>query len=328
MLVTVLFLDFGRALAGPDLAMARIDLQGKHFQKVIDSLSSELVALPRDGFLILADAYSKSGNNPMAIKTLNAALAKFKGDKELATALARAQVDGGNDKEAKVILRDVLERFPKYEPAYLVMADIYERGKNKYELRLLYQDLIEKVGEKPAYLSKVCELSVKQGHYDLANRYCLRFLHLDPKDPVAYVNMAMTYRETGQTQNADSYFKKAADSFSKSELAQVSYASFLDESKNYLTSYGYWKRATAADPQSKRAWSGLAFAALETQKFAESISAFEHLCELDKDAERTLRRAAKQLQQLKQEQWQDRISSLISKCDYKYIITQEQKAAK
>ena len=228
--------------------------------------------------------------------------------------LGKVLLSLNKEREAKATLKDVIDKNPTYEAAYLAMAEIYEKRKNRYELRLLYQDLVEKLGEKPAYVTKLCDLSVKDGLYDLSFKYCDSGIRLSQKNPDNYVNMGSAYKETGQDTKANAYFKKAADSFSKSEFAQSSYALFLDGSKNYSQSFPYWKRATEADATSVRAWNGLAHSALEIQKFADSYAAFEKLCLLEKSAERTLRQAVGSLKTMNQPTWMEKFTDLVSKC--------------
>lgn len=323
-IITVLILDFGRVAAADgakasaqslDLKAARAAAKAKDHHKVIELVSPRLDVAPREGFLLLAGAYSGNENHTMALKTLNAAAAKFRGDREISTEIGKTNLALNKEREAKAILKEVIELHPRYEPAYLAMADIYEKRKNRYELRLLYQDLVENVGEKPPYMTKLCDLATKEGHYELSFRYCEKAALKAPKDPLNLVNIATAAKETGNSEKAHQYFKRAADSFPKSELAQSSYAMYLDEIKNSVESYGYWKRATAADEKSGRAWAGLAFSALEIQKFQETLSAFEKLCTLDKAAERQLRRGAGQLKIMKQEQWLEKLTNLIGNCN-------------
>jgi Tfp pilus assembly protein PilF len=318
MAATVLILDFGWASAsGLDLKAAKTALKAKEYQAAVDIISPNLEAAPREAFLVLASAYTEMTNHTMALKTLNAGSAKFKGDREIMTEIGRTNLALNQEREAKAILKDVIELFPKYEPAYLVMGEIYEKKKNRYELRMLYQDLVEKVGEKGPYLTKLCDLATRDGHYELSFRFCEKALAKNPKEPLNYVNIATAAKETGNSERAQQFYKKAADTFGKSELALVSYAKYLDESKNQVESFTYWKRATVAEPASAPAWTGLAFSALEIQKFAEVMAAFEKLCEVDKDAERQLRRAAAQLKSMKQETWLEKLKEMIGKCDEK-----------
>lgn len=328
-LLSVLILDLGRVVparaqssirrtpaqaTGLDLTSARNLLKSKDFNKVIEILSPRLDTAPREAFLLLAEAYSGAGNHMMAAKTLNTAQAKYKNDREISTELGRTQFALNKEREAKAILKEVIDQNPKYEPAYMAMAEIYEKRKNRYELRLLYQDLVENTGEKSNYMTKLCELSTKDGLYDLSFNYCERGLALNAREPLNYIHLATAYKETGQSAKANQYFKKAADSFSKSEDAQASYAQFLDESKNYVQSYKYWKRATEAAPESNRVWTGFAFSSLEIQKYADTLKAFGKLCEQDRDAERQIRRAAGILKPLNQTEWFEKLTDLISKC--------------
>lgn len=322
-LLTITFLTVAAPAQKPVSAGTRIDLReaqaafaAKNYDKTIKLISPQLEVASREAFLLLAKAYSANENSMMAMKTLSAAQAKWASDPEISTALGLAQLAAGKEREAKNTLKDVLDANPSYEPAYLAMAQIYEKKKNRYELRLLYQDLISHVGKKPLYLQILCDLTTHEALYDQAFSYCEQAISSNPREPSSYVNIATAYKETGRTSEANKFYKKAADSFSKSEMAQFSYAQFLDEQKKYVESYPYYRRAVQADAKSIRGWLGLAFSALEIQKFTESIAAFEKVCELnDREGIRQSRKAALQIKKLNQSEIFAKYQALITKCE-------------
>lgn len=319
-----LLLDFGRVLAAPtpapnpiNMTEAKSAFAAKNYEKTIALISPHLDVASKDAFLLLARAYAASGNAMMAMKTLSAGHAKTPEDPDLGTALGQAQFALNREKEAKAILKEVIQANPSYEPAYLAIAEIYEKKNNRYELRLIYQDLL-KVAKKPRpqYLKALCELTNRDGLYDLAFTYCQQAIAANPADPLNRVNLANTKEETGKIAEAQIEYKTAADHSSASEPAQFAYARFLDSQKKFTESFAYYKKAVVADPKSARSWQGLGFSALEIQKFQESIDAFLKLCELDtRDGVKHARKAANQMKRLEQPQWFDKFQKMISKCE-------------
>lgn len=298
-----------------DLAKAKIALTAKDYDKVVEIISGNLDVANREAFLLLVKAYQGQNNLAMAQKTLDTGRSKYPADPELPTELGRVYLGLNKDREAKAILKEVIDAHPQYEPAYLVMGEMYEKRKNRYELRLLYQDLVDHVNPKPEYLAKLCDLSTSEGLYDLAFKHCKDAIQKNPREPMNYVNLGSAFKETGNVAEANNNYKKAADSFSKSEPAQYSYAQFLDDQKKTVDAYKYYRRASEADEKSLRAWLGLGFSALEIQKFQDSIAALEKVCELDRNGVKQARKAAATVKSLNQPQWMKKFEDLIKHCE-------------
>lgn len=316
--ILVLFLDLGWGAPAPspiDLAAAKTALNSKEYDKVAEMISPHMDVANKEAILILAKAYVGQNNLAMAQKTLATGRSKYAEDPEFPTELGRVYLGLGKDRESKALLKEVIDTNPKYEPAYLVMAEMYEKRKNRYELRLLYQDLVQHVSQKAEYLTRLCDLATQEGLYDLSFKYCNDGLRKNQKEPLNYINLAASYKETGNMIEANNNYKKAADSFSKSEIAQFAYAQFLDEQRKPVESYKYFKRASEADAKSLRAWLGFGFSAIDIQKFQESLVAFEKVCELDRNGIKQVRKAAGLIKTLNQPQWMKKYEDLIRHCE-------------
>lgn len=287
----------------------------KKFDRVVALLSPHLDAIDRSSFLILAKSYIQQDNAFLAAKTLLAAKPRFPNDAEIATALGGAQFAVGRDREAKATLREVIETNPKYEDAYLVLGEHYEKRSNWAEIRFLYQDLIKLVGERPLYLTKLCTVTTKRAIYDEAFLYCEKAIRMNPKEPSNYLHLASANQHTGKTSEADRNFRRAADSFAKSEPAQLEYAKFLKEQKKAIEAFGYFKKATVANEKSLEAWKGVASLGIEIQKFAEAQTAIQKICQLD-DSEgvRQAKRARDAVRSVKQRAWEEKFENLVNKC--------------
>ena len=318
LLLLVSFLDFGRggyACWAYDLSAAKTALKNKDYSKVIDLLSPEVENLDREGLFALAKAYSSQKKSAAAIKAYTAALALNSKDVEAKTLIGAELFVSGKEKESVNMLKEALEINPKFVPAFKVLIRVYEKRKNKYELRLLYQDLVDKVGEKAEYITKLCELSTADGLYDLSKKYCARGIELSPEEPSNYVHLGTTLKETGNIKEAESNLKKAADDFQKSVLSLMTYAKFLDDQKNYILSYTYYKKAVEVASKDTAPLLGLANATLEIQKYQESLEAYLKACKMDKASIANFRRSTNVLRTMKLETWLRKFESALDECE-------------
>lgn len=251
----VSFLDFKPAFAArTDLEQAKLLFNQKKYNRVVNLLMPRLSSLKRDDLLILAQSQSHLNNSSAAIKAYSLALATNKNDVEIKTHLANELFKTGKEKDAISSLKETLDLNPQYLPAYRKLIEIYEKRKNKYELRILYQDIIERFGEKIEFITKLCENATLSGFYDVSLKNCQRGIAIDPKVSENYVYLGLTFKDTGKNEEAEKQLKQATSLFSKSELAQVTYAQFLEEQKNYVQAYEYYSKAIQVNPNS---YSGL-----------------------------------------------------------------------
>lgn len=286
-----------------------------HFQKVIDGLSPHIEKLSRQEILLLGNSYSGLKNHRAAFKTFNSLLGTLPKDPEIKTLMGREQFRMGKENEALNLLKEALSENDKYEPAYLLTAEIYQKRKNNYELRMVYQDMIEKIGEKPIYVLKVCESATLDGLYELSAKTCRRSMQLNSKEPLSYIFLGLTLKETGDPNQGQSFLKQAADSFPKSAKAQIVFGHFLEEKKNFVQAYNYFLRATQADPKSTEAWVGMGLNGTEIQKYQESLRAFEASCRVDAtNTIQQFRRAASTLRTYGVSKWLEKYEAGIENC--------------
>lgn len=297
-----------------DMQMVQTELKKKNFDKVITILSSEIEHLDRKGLFALAKAYSAQKKSEAAIKAYTAALALNPNDLEARTLIGAEQFLSGKEKEALATLKETIQIKNNFVPAYKLLIKIYEKRKNKYELRLLYQDLVEKAGPDPEYFNKLCELTTTDGLYDLSQKYCQQAIEKSPKVASNYVYLGMTKKQTGFKTEAESILKKTADDFPKSTLALLTYAQHQEEVKNFISAYSYYKKAILSDKKSQTAYLGLAFSALEIQKYQESLDAFKEACKIEKNSIVPFRRATNMLRTMKINDWMTKFETSSEKC--------------
>lgn len=283
-------------------------------QKIVDSLSSRIETLSRAEIIKLSRAYSVLNQHLLAIKTLNIGLSKKPTDFEVLTLRGEQEILADKPNEALSTLKSSLELNPKYEPAFLLIVQIYEKRKNRYELRLVYQDMVQKLGEKELYLEKLCEITALDGLYDLSLEYCRKGVAKFSRSDVFPNFLGVTLMETGKSTEADGVFKKAATQFPLSQLIHITYADYLIKRKDFVLAYNYYTTASLVDEKNYDAQIGLARAALEIQKYQESIDAFRAACNLKKEATVEIRKAQAQLKIQKKTQVEQDFKKLLDSC--------------
>ena len=271
--------------------------------------------LDRKNMILLAVAHEKKSESANMLKVANMLTMKNPKDYEANYLLGSAQLLSKKNSEALESLKTSLELNPKYQPAYEKLAQMYLEKKNTYELRIVYQDMLDKIGNKPEFLNKLCELnSVLDYQEDQALLYCKGAISKDPRNADNYVYMGIVQKNGGDDAKSKISLKSAADSHSKSEFAQYTYASLLDEQKSYLEASKYYKSCVAADAKSARCWVGVARTSFEIHKFDDAIEAFKKACKLDRKNAVPFRKATTTLRNSKDLTWVQRYETASESC--------------
>lgn len=294
---------------------------------IISELSPKIETLKRTDLLKLGRAYSTEKNPQAAIKVFTAVLAKNAKDVEAKTLIGAEQlkiaVSKEQIKEALDTLKSAIDINPKYLPAYRELIKYYEgrldkspadRRISNSELRIIYQDLIERIGANAEFVTQLCKITTVDGLYDLSAKYCKQGISLAPKEPSNFVYQGISMKETGQGEESEKVLKKAASVFPKSELAQLTYAQTQTEKKNHILAYTYYKRAVLANLNSVPALLGLAQSAMEIQKVEEALDAFQRACRRDRTIVPHVRRAKNTLRTIKKQEWEKKFEDLSDSC--------------
>jgi tetratricopeptide (TPR) repeat protein len=317
-LTIVSFWDISLAFGGeiPSSEAQKL-FREKKYEKVTEILMPHLTELTRADILILGKSYSELHNTALALKIFSAGVSKTPQDAEMKSLLGLEQIRAGKTSEALATLKEVTEKNRTYLPAYQYMIQIFEKTDskaNKYELRLLYQDMVERIGERYEFIEKLCGLTTEEALYDLAVTYCQQAIRLQPREANNLVHLGLAFKETGKVKESEYQLKRAADSFSKSELAQLTYAKFHEENKNFIDAFKYYLRSVSANPKSVKGLVGLGRSGVEIQKLNESLQAFEKACRIDKSALSDFRKSTSSLMQIKDQTWYEKFQKSLDKC--------------
>ncbi|MEN0057657.1 MAG: tetratricopeptide repeat protein [Bdellovibrio sp.] len=287
-------------------------------EKVTLLLWKHVDKIDRAGFILLAKAHEKRKESAEMVRALNLLLGKNEKDPEALTLMGNALQMQKKTQDALENYKKAIEINSRYEPAYNGLIDLYEKRNppNLYELRILYQDMTEQIGQRPQYLRRLCEINTLDDTYEAAITVCKEALVKDPKTADAHVYLGVAYKATGDDKKAEATLKKAAHDFPKSELAQYHYAKVLEEKKNFVDAMRFFKVGTDADPQAARSWLGLATTSFEIRKYDVSLIAYTKACKLDKKNAAAFRKATTTLRNQRNSQWSEKFENASESCTF------------
>ncbi len=288
------------------------------YEKVTALLWKHIETVDRDGILLLAQAHEKRKEGGDMARAANILVGKNAKDFEAQTLLGEALTLQKKPKEAMEAFKLAIEANPKFEPAYHGVIKIYQERTppNLYELRILYQDLIENIGPRAIYYTKLCEINTQDGTFENAMDNCKLGIQKDPSVASNFVYLALNLKQTGDEDGYKEQIRKAAVKFPMSEHAQFEYAQFLASQKNYLEAMKYYKVATEADANSARSWLGLANSSFELRKYEVSLIAYRNACKFDRKNAVAFRRSATVLRNANNSEWSGKFGSASENCTF------------
>lgn len=301
-------------LQAQNIPQAEREFAAGNYKKVQQLLGSYISKLDRRPLILLAKSYSKLNNPQAATKVYRAILSANSNDLEAKTLLSVELLNMGQEADAKQSLREVIEANPRFVPAYNRLAEIYEKSSNNYELRLLFQDLISKIGDKEPYITKLCILTTNDGLFDLSKTYCQKGIKINNKQPLNFLYFAQTLLQTEKQKEGMNLLKKISNKFPSSFDVQFFYAQKLQDQKNFIESNKVFSLATKVKPKSYQAWLGRAFTDLELQQYDQAVQAFKTACDVDKAALSELRRGISILRSSQASKQASRLDEISEKC--------------
>lgn len=288
----------------------------KEYDKTTTLLWQNIEKIDRSGMILLAHAHEQKKEPDQMVKVLTMLISKNPKDFEAHALLGSAYAIKNKKPDMLESYKAALEINSKYEPAYIGLIKYYEEKNNYYELRALYQDMIDKIGAKPTYLAKLCEVNTKDHTFEAAIRVCKDAIKKDNNIADNYVYLGLSQKGTDDDKGALITFKNAAARFPKSEFALFTYAKELEEAKNYVESFKYYKAAASAQDTSARAWLGIGMTSMELQKLDIALVGFKKACKFDRKNAAAFRKASAQLIGSKNMEWSKKFSDASEQCSY------------
>ncbi len=271
-------------------------------------------SLDRSSMILLAKAHLKKKEHAETIRVAQILISKDEKDEEAHTLMGQAHFQAGREKDALTSFKRATEINGIYQPAYEGLISIYQKRDNLYELRILYQDMIEKLGSKPEYLTRLCDINTRDSLNDHALEFCRKAIQKADQVPENHVNLALVYKNQDELPKAQQMLKSTAERFPRSIYAQVTYAKFMAEKSDFIEAFRYYSNCLKIEPENEACLLGHGLSGPQIQKFEESLQSLKKACFKDRKHAVTVRKVIQLLKASKNKEWQQKFESLSDKC--------------
>ena len=296
------------------IALAHAYFDKKDFAKVSPLLWKFVDHLEKSDFYILLRSQNELRQADELLKVSNLLISRNPKDFEAHHYQGKAYVLKRKDKEALESFKKAIEANTKFLPSYLCIAEIYEKRKNLYEQRALYQDMLQVFGPLTEILTRLCQVNTKDGFAELGEKYCRQAIQKDPSIPENHINLGIVLLQSGEKQKAKELFKSTSEKFPKSELAAIQYGGFLEADKNFIDSYKVYKVCVENNTKSEKCLLGYSNSSFQIEKLEESLAAFKKLCTFNRTYAVHIRRALASLRTSNSKEWITKYQDLADNC--------------
>ena len=296
------------------IALAHAYYDKKEFLKVPPLLWKFIDHLQKFDFYILLRSQNELGQADELLKVSNLLISRNPKDFEALHYQGKSYVMKKKDKDALDSFKKAIEANVKFLPSYLSIAEIYEKRKNLYEQRALYQDMLQVFGPLTEILTRLCQVNTKDGFAELGEKYCRQAIQKDPSIPENHINLGVVVLQGGDRKKAKEIFKSTAEKFPTSEPVAIQYGGFLESEKNFIDSYKIFKLCADSNPKAEKCFLGYANSAFQIQKLDESLVAFKKLCTFNRSYAVHVRRALASLRASGTKEWLDKFQDLSEGC--------------
>ncbi len=210
--------------------------------------------------------------------------------------------------------REAIEIETRFEKSYLGLLKAYEIKENYYESRVILLDLVKNFGDKSYYLNQLCRLYSLDSFFEDSILYCRAAIDKDPSYAENHVYLGLTYKYKKNTSQAEKILLSAANQFRKSEFAQETAGTILEEKENWEKALGYLRQCTRLNKENYVCLTGRARAAFALGKYKEANAAFLAACKQDRAILTEYKKSASALRNNGKKNWAKQYTSDIEKC--------------
>lgn len=279
--------------------LARFFFETSNSQRVVLMLNNEKARLKAEQLYWLGVSQKKLNNKIVAEQTFLFSLSQNPNHAPTYFELGKLYLE---DKKIDLAIENLklsYSKDPKFRAAYETLLGHYKGDPlRKYEARLLVADMIAQFGPQDSYVTDMCYYFYDGGFVEQAKDICSKGIKKFDQRADNYVYLGLTYKNTGEAEQAKKYLRKAGQRFPASELAQWAAGSYDYESQNFAGAEKYFKRALASDPHSARAHLGLAQTLFKMQRYPDALKHFSEHCVLLKMISEEFRLATGTLMQM------------------------------
>ena len=225
------------------------------------------------------------GDHRVALDELRLALASDESNPYLMTELAEQYARSSELEQSETQLKKVIERFPDYQPAQLLMGRVLYEGQKFTRARTHLARAIKLRPNDPDGYLVLTQLWLDQGRYDDAMKVVEELAAALPGEPVGYHRLGLALAEKGDGPRAEKLLVRAVERDPADVEAWGTLARIAEQSGRLTKALEYWERAAERDPENRDVLLNAGRLALRLKKVPEAQAYFGELLGQGKDPE-------------------------------------------
>jgi tetratricopeptide (TPR) repeat protein len=225
------------------------------------------------------------GDHKVALDELRLALASDDSNPFLMTELAEQYARSSELDRSELQLKRVIERFPDYQPAQLLMGRVlYEGAKTTRARTHLMRAIKLKPTDPDAYLVLTL-LWLDQGRVDEATKVVEELGLAVPGDPIGFRRLGLALAERGDGARAEKLLQRAVERDPGDVESWATLGRIAESSGQFQKALDAWERAMEHDPDNRDVLLNAGRLALRLKKVADARAYFEELLSQGRDPE-------------------------------------------
>ncbi len=225
------------------------------------------------------------GDHRRSLDELRLALASDESSAFLMTGLAEQHARMSELDRAEAQLKKVLERYPDYEPAQLLMGRVLFEGQKITRARGYLQKAIKLKPTDPDPYLVLTQLWLDQGRADEATRVVEELGAAVPGEPVGYRRLGLALAERGDAVRAEKLLSHAVERDPGDLEAWGTLARIYEATNRLPRAIEALDRAIERDPENRELLLSAGRLALRLDREADAHAYFDQLMSLGRDPE-------------------------------------------
>ncbi len=230
-----------------------------------------------------------SGNHRGAVDELRLALASDDGNPHLLTRLAEEYARLGDLKRAERELRQVVERFPKYYPARLLMGRVLLEGGKSARARLQLRRAIQLRPREPEPYLVLAQLHLEARAPELAVKVVEELAGALPGEASGYRRLGLALAERGDAARAEPLLARASERDPGDMEVWLALARLREQAGRLAEAEEALSRALMRDPDNQAVLMGAGQLALRQGSAVRARAYFDRLLALSGEPELTVK---------------------------------------
>jgi tetratricopeptide (TPR) repeat protein len=225
------------------------------------------------------------GDHKVALDELRLALASDDSNPYLMTELAEQYARSSELDRAELQLKRVIERYPEYQPAQLLMGRVLYEGQKTTRARThLLRAIKLKPNDPDAYLV-LTQLWLDQGRTEDAMKVVEELGVAVPGDPVGFRRLGLALAERGDGTRAEKLLTRAVERDPGDIESWATLGRIYEANGQNQRALDSWEKALERDPENREVLLNAGRLALRMKKNAEARAYFDEVLSQGRDPE-------------------------------------------